>query len=1343
MHPKTIGGARSALLFALACGTSACGSSRSGDLFQPNDSDAGADAAVIPGEGGAPTSEPTSESTTSGSSETTSPSTTGETSDPTSALPDSGSSSVGNPTSETTDTSAPSSETSVATTDTSVPNTDGTSESDSTTTEATTSIPTMGGTSEGTVDPSSSDPTDGTSGPDTGTEPVPPSCVISIPSKTLLNGVAAPEGDRVNAPNAPFKTDITVATDAPDGSSVVLSMGGGASLLTQVTEGSAVFPGVELAPDAEYTLVATCNGELSVQSDPLVLTVDTAAPEFGVGLVPLPGQHYSPGDDENTGTPDVLDFSVCVPVDSLDAVDRNSDNVCVWTGAAGPFCGTATEDGIAPGTDGVCIPVTCPGSAPFNIDVRLTDEAGNYTTTQVGGVTCASTTPTVEIISLTDNRDTPNDVGIRLLAAGNPNPASLLQDEDAETTGAQHTVVACTNALVGSSAELWIGLQDGSLTSRGTMTVVEDESDVCPSGLDAIVTFPAVTLDNSVVVSGALQNYTVVQVAVTDTSTEVGTSPDVHVWVDPTLPTVTVLSPLRLCEDGVLPSTGADVTKSVSLRSGGVYPIEAQLIRRSDEAVIGSYTYEFLGETKSITFPLGSYTLVATAVESSGNIGTLDSCDIEVADLPEITWDSPLVTTEALVGSGVTLPNTIQDDDAITPGWQGTLQVTITPPVSGTLEGMSVQFSVDDVPVGSPVELTDTNGADAQASVEVDLLDAEDATISVVVTGGLVDVESELTGIVIDTAPPSAASDLQATIESRRETSVRLSWTAPNGVAGYDVVYLPVAADDVTTVIDESNWEDATEAPDAIGGEGDVVVHDLMIEQAYVFAVRPYDSSGNLGPITSTTSSIAAHFETATIAPPASGAPGSQWGYSVDASTDLNADGTADLVVGQKYGDLVYIYLGELGGTYPSVPNVTIVGREGTGFGTSVAVVGNIAGDGYEDIAIAAPEDEPLLGRVYVVHGRDWSNEVVDLSDGTNPTASIIDFPTSFPLPMHVVRLGDFDGDGAFDFGIHANAYGQNGACDLDTFENCDGGLLVVKGTASSSAFPATVTIPDDSARFEAYFPSSFGFYGSDWLLGITNLVGNRSGVLAAEYQAGVQRILTRNPSALGGFDEQLLDYGPPAFDENTSELIFDTEIGSYPAALTGSNTLAVQLTGARDGLRTTAGVVDLYELSATDTFGAAPYNRFATWLAAGESNNFGQILIGTRYSGRPSSYSLPFFGRSPEAPSLIMGGGRYANKVPKLFMVGPQTFAELSATTATQELAGKADVEYLLSDVPEINPDWTDDLGVPSEDADWHGGLGFAIRDMDGDGFADIGVTEWESSFDQLFYTGGIVILH
>jgi hypothetical protein len=763
-------------------------------------------------------------------------------------------------------------------------------------------------------------------------------------------------------------------------------------------------------------------------------------------------------------------------------------------------------------------------------------------------------------------------------------------------------------------------------------------------------------------------------------------------------------------------------------------------LRKSDNFLVGSYSFNTSNDFVDVTFPLGTYSYQATALETSGNLGILGVCDVKVADLPEIAWNSPLASTQALVGAGVVQPNSIQDEDEQTVGWQGPLQVTVTPPQSESLDGMSVQFQINGIDVGSPIDLIDANGANVVVSLDVDILDG-DVDITAEILGAADEVVSTLTDIVVDTAPPGAATGLQATVQDRRETSVALSWTAPmGGVEGYHVAYVPVAAGDTTTVIDDANFDDATQAPSADGDMSSTVVHDLMIEQRYLFAIRPFDSSGNLGPVVSMTSPVRAVFQTLVVDPPLGAIPGTQWGYSVDASTDLNGDGTADMVVGQKYGDRVSIYLGLPGGTYRAQPDVTIDGPPDSGFGYSVAVVGNIAGDGFEDLAIAAPTDstDGTFGRVYVVTGRVWSSQYVDLTDGTNPTGSIITFPTSLSLADQVVRLGDYDSDGDFDFGIHANAYDPSGACDPDTGANCDGAFILIKGVADPMAFPDVIDVPADVLTFESYFPSSIVFYGADWLLGITDFVGNRSGVLAAEYQAGAQRILTRNPIAQGGFDAQVLDYGPPEFSGNT--LTYDTEIGSYPAALVGGDSLAIQLTGARNGLRASPGIIDLYTLSSSDTFGL-PYKTFQ---AGGDSNNFGQILIGNRYSGRPSSYSLPFFGTDTDAPSLIMGGGTYQGKVPKLFMLGSDTLAALSATPTQHELTGTADVEYLMSGVPGLNPDWVDALGQPSADADWHGGIGFAVRDMNDDGFADIGVVEWEQGgLAGSNYTGGIVILY
>lgn len=646
---------------------------------------------------------------------------------------------------------------------------------------------------------------------------------------------------------------------------------------------------------------------------------------------------------------------------------------------------------------------------------------------------------------------------------------------------------------------------------------------------------------------------------------------------------------------------------------------------------------------------------------------------------------------------------------------------------------LTYAWSIADGPAGATLQATTSSaifsGLEGDYTLALEVDDGHGGTKSLEFPVHVSDAECGP-----DVTPPAPISGLSATIESRRETSIRLAWTPPSEiVAGYQVAYLELESSSEDT-ISEDNFDDLPRVADVLGGASGVLLHDLTIEREYAFAVRPFDAAGNLGPVVATAEPIAARFQSLVLAPPDAAPPGTLWAYSVDASTDLNSDGRADLVVGQKYGDRVYVYLAQSGGTYPAEPTVTVVGPPDSGFGASVAVIGNVVGDAHEDIAIAAPTDGPVLGRIYVVSITDFTEDTVDLSHGSNPTGSIIDFPTTSPYPSHVVRLGDFDGDGDLDFGIHAVGYGAGGACDPETLENCDGALIVIKGTATPASFPSVVTVPDDTALFEAYVPSSLGFYGDDWLLGITDVVGGRSGVLAAEYQAGVQRLITRNSGTGAGFSAQLLDYGPPEFADD--ELVYDTEIGSYPAALAGANLLALQLTNARDGLGTTPGIVDVYTLSSTNTFGA-PYRTFK---ASGETNNFGQVLVGNRHSGRPASYDLPFFGRDAQAPALIMGGRYYANKLPKLFMLRAETIAGLPQDLAGQELTDAADVEYLLGDVPGVNTAWTDALGMPSADADWHGGLGFAIHDMNGDGFTDLGVAEWE---EEATYTGGIIVLY
>src|SRR5690606_15163004 len=154
--------------------------------------------------------------------------------------------------------------------------------------------------------------------------------------------------------------------------------------------------------------------------------------------------------------------------------------------------------------------------------------------------------------------------------------------------------------------------------------------------------------------------------------------------------------------------------------------------------------------------------------------------------------------------------------------------------------------------------------------------------------------------------------------------------------------------------------------------------------------VRAVASGGNSGAIVATASATREEFQTLFIPAPTDGL-NSQWGYSVDASTDLTGDGLADMVVGQRFNDRAYIYFGSATG-YATTPDVVIIGPAASGFGFSVAVAGDITATSAtstndvaaQDLVIAAAEDftgASFFGRVYVVEGRDWTTSgTIDLS---------------------------------------------------------------------------------------------------------------------------------------------------------------------------------------------------------------------------------------------------------------------------------------------------------------------------------------------------------------------------
>ena len=208
---------------------------------------------------------------------------------------------------------------------------------------------------------------------------------------------------------------------------------------------------------------------------------------------------------------------------------------------------------------------------------------------------------------------------------------------------------------------------------------------------------------------------------------------------------------------------------------------------------------------------------------------------------------------------------------------------------------------------------------------------------------------------------------------------------------------------------------------------------------------------------------------TAEIIDPTTNGPklrnGDLFGYSLQSVSDLNADGIDDLVVGAfsdngsgeatplHYGNIHILFLDTDGSLVRSTVEVRDDTTNGPdlansdGFGVSIANIGDFDGNGFDDLAVGARNDDAggsNRGAVHILFldtNGSLASSTVEVRDDTTNGPSLA---AGDGFGSSVANIGDFDGNGFDDLAVGAkndDAGGANSGAVHILFMNTGGSL--------------------------------------------------------------------------------------------------------------------------------------------------------------------------------------------------------------------------------------------------------------------------------------------------------------
>ena len=1041
-----------------------------------------------------------------------------------------------------------------------------------------------------------------------------PRCQITAPTRTVLNLT-----DRAT-PTLPFTVDMTVGTDIEDGRQVQLQLTNRTDpLRATVFGGEALFRAVELSPDGEFRARATCTNAVgnTGTSAEAVFTVDSLAPALSITR-PMRATTFGLSSDLDPEAPGVQ-FRVC------GTTDQAGQDVCASIEGGSPVCATVTDPAME-----ACVTLTCPtGSAPFAIDVDARDAAGNTTIGLIEGVRCQSSLPSVRIVT-----PEPFDLAVPTTTI------NVARDADRVTPGAQVNIVACTDRP-GAVARLHLNGDSAPYGEAVTVepTAVGDECASLGGGFTGIARFVRVTLPQSTpaptVIDDLPPTNPSIEVSVTDGGDR-GVSPTVPLYVDTYAPVPAVATCNRL----VVPGPDGFATLDIDV-SSDAYPVTLTLTREgsmpSTLTLATPPVGEELGHLLGVRFAEGSTALTLSATDPAGNSATsVARCVIDVGNPPTLAFTTP--TAAQVITSSAARTITLRTDAPV--GTSVTLTVGTRDPITGVVgAGGVVTFTGVTLPEGDAVVLT-------AETAFVDGRGVGRASVTVSVDS------------LAPTGPTGLAGSVPTTPRSaRRAGTIRLTWTdggdtVPGGgtrpVASYELRESTVPLSDLNFSM--ATRVTTTITPGAPGSTNTADVTGLSLEAPHYFAIRALDASGNpsatvayAGPVTIPLVRDTVTDVTAVI------------GNDVSGGFDVNGDGFADVLVGSGlnagvWSGLARVYFGSATGL-SSTRYAQFNGTSSARFGSAVASLGDVNGDGLGDLAIGEPGPTAATsltaGNVYVFFGRaTWNgpsppyaateaNVVLGGSTGEFARAS---------LGFSLTRVGDFNGDGLNDIAA--------GAPQPNATATARGAVFVWFGRRS---FPASIT--PESADVVIRNTSTETLFGRHVGSG-GRIVGNdtREDLLVG-YGAGTG---TGNVAVFGGrtsstqvsltqTDAALLRPGVATTPANLGQIMAqgvgdldgdgrgDLAVGT---AIRGPGRVALYFGNAAGGL-TEGPVVESITVTDADTFGA----------------RFGYVTDPARTQ---PSLLVP----SPAGADLLAGAVAYMGGDPRLYVFTGRPSARWSGLT-------------------------------------------------------------------------------